>query len=278
MRNFVTTYLKRPLQKIGVYKMIWVTFFALVSAFSKLRKFLQSKGTTASVLLYHRIATVTNDPTLLCVTPEQFEEHLQYLTARYEVIATKTLEQRIRNKALTGKELCITFDDGYQDNFTHGLPLLEKFKVPAAIFITTSNLGGRADFAWDKNYTQSDRATFLSPEEIRSLSKNPLITIGAHTHTHVNLTTLPEELVRSELSKSKSILEEIIGKPIETFAYPFGGQFDFNDETMRIAEDVGFASAYANNQLFVTNHSPLYAIPRFNVRNIHSDELALQIK
>ncbi len=62
--------------------------------------------------------------------------------------------------------LAITFDDGFRDNLTVALPLLEKYNLPATVFVT-------ADFIGKENY--------LSTEELQTLASHPLITIGSHS-------------------------------------------------------------------------------------------------
>jgi|JI10StandDraft_1071094.scaffolds.fasta_scaffold109058_3 peptidoglycan/xylan/chitin deacetylase (PgdA/CDA1 family) len=78
---------------------------------------------------------------------------------------------------------------------------------------------------------------FCNKEQIKEMSKSPLIEIGSHTHRHYNLSNINTELVREELQKSKLILESITGKPILSIGYPDG---DYSDSVKNIAEEVGY--------------------------------------
>jgi peptidoglycan/xylan/chitin deacetylase (PgdA/CDA1 family) len=113
------------------------------------RSLLNAKIKTPMILLYHRIAHDPIDSQLLAVSPENFEEHLRILTNSYRVISLHELFQEIRNGLLSPETLALTFDDGYLDNLTHALPLLEKQKLPATIFVTSGMLGSVQEFWWD---------------------------------------------------------------------------------------------------------------------------------
>ena len=73
--------------------------------------------------------------------------------------------------------VAITFDDGYRDNLTVALPLLEKFGLPMTLFVTAGFVG---------------REGYLSKEELREISKHPLVTIGAHGLSHRDFTRLSD--------------------------------------------------------------------------------------
>jgi peptidoglycan/xylan/chitin deacetylase (PgdA/CDA1 family) len=102
-----------------------------------------------AVLLYHRIFEPVIDAQLLSVHPENFEQHLIFLKNNYELISTQTLKDRIITKTLKNRSICLTFDDGYFDNFSEAFPLLEKYQIPATIFVCTGNIGTENEFWWD---------------------------------------------------------------------------------------------------------------------------------
>ena len=81
----------------------------------------------AIVLMYHRIAEVKFDPWQLSVTPANFEEQLSVLQNHFNVIPLNDLVSQVNNKKINKDCICITFDDGYTDNFLNALPLMEKF-------------------------------------------------------------------------------------------------------------------------------------------------------
>ena len=96
--------------------------------------------------MYHRIADPELDPWNLCVSPENFAQHLETLSQGYEFIKLSEVPacENLKNKAV------ITFDDGYLDNLRVAKPILEKYSVPATLFVTTQYIGGEREFWWDE--------------------------------------------------------------------------------------------------------------------------------
>ena len=102
------------------------------------------------ILVYHRVADLQSDPQLLCVKPKHFEEHLEVLRKR----CRPTALQRIGPALFEQKRLCrgaiVTFDDGYADNLINAKPLLERYGVPATVFVTSGYVGQKREFWWDE--------------------------------------------------------------------------------------------------------------------------------
>jgi len=97
------------------------------------------------ILAYHRVARVERDPHLLCVDPNRFADHLDYLHRQVEIVPLRTLQERS-----SGRRVVITFDDGYADNATVAKTILEGIGVPATFFVTAGMVGVRREFWWDK--------------------------------------------------------------------------------------------------------------------------------
>src|SRR4051794_17154479 len=102
------------------------------------------------VLMYHRITDESIDPWQLAVNPYFFEQHLEVLQKRFKVIRVNELIHQLTTKLITANSVCITFDDGYRDNFLNAKPLLEKYKCPASFFIPTLYIGQEQMFWWDE--------------------------------------------------------------------------------------------------------------------------------
>jgi peptidoglycan/xylan/chitin deacetylase (PgdA/CDA1 family) len=109
-----------------------------------------SNGGNAVVLMYHRIANLRFDPWQLAVTPENFERHLELLSRRFNLISVKELITQIGSGNIHPNSVCISFDDGYADNFINAKPLLQKYKCPATFFIASSFIQERSQFWWDE--------------------------------------------------------------------------------------------------------------------------------
>jgi len=259
--------IKPLLVKLHIFNFLYATYFFVAKIKNKLTNCVNKlTRETVPVLLYHRIDNISADPVMLVVKPETFEEHIKYINKFYKPISLSELVRRLKSGSLLGDEICVTFDDGYKDNFTNALPILKKYNTPATIFVTTSNLGNQASFDWDMKYNPKERAFFLSKEEIAILANHPLIEIGAHTHTHLRLSDFSKHDQLKEIEASKKILEDVIKKKVLHFAYPFGAKQDFNNLSESVVAGLGFISAYENTGLLGIASSDVYSFPRINIR------------
>ena len=92
-----------------------------------------SKG--ALILLYHRVAQPDFDQFSLCVTPENFIGHMEYLRNYANPISLQEVSNSLETCEFPRRAVVITFDDGYADNFFNAQPILEKYRIPATFFI-----------------------------------------------------------------------------------------------------------------------------------------------
>ena len=114
--------------------------------FQRIQYFLKKK---AIVLSYHRIANPDIDPWEILVSPANFEEQLQVLK-KYKIITPAQLLRYLKSGRLENNTVCITFDDGYEDNYVTARPLLEKFNFQSTIFIPVHFIGQQREFWWDE--------------------------------------------------------------------------------------------------------------------------------
>jgi peptidoglycan/xylan/chitin deacetylase (PgdA/CDA1 family) len=146
------------------------------------------------------------------VTPQEFDDQLKYMKDNgYQCITFEDLPNIDRYK----KPFMITFDDGYEDNYTDMYPILKKYDFKATIFLVTEYI--------DKNL-------FLTTAQI--LEMRDRISFQSHTVSHEYLTKLTDTQIDRELKDSKSIIEGITGRPVNTIAYPVG---DYNDTVLDLA-------------------------------------------
>src|ERR1051325_10318040 len=103
----------------------------------------------ALVLLYHRVASLSPDPQLLCVTPAHFGEHLEVLRQYGDPVALHKLLPSVKTRTRGRTLVVVTFDDGYIDNLDHAKPLLERHDIPATVFVTTGYVGTQNEFWYD---------------------------------------------------------------------------------------------------------------------------------
>lgn len=185
------------------------------------------------VLLYHR---VINDPSLAgkhgtYVTTKQLEAHLEYLHKNnYTPISFEDLSM-IDRFDKEKKYVILTFDDGYEDNYTLLFPMLKKFNFKAVIFMVT----GKKENTWD--YLDEGR-TFPLLERAQILEMNKYgIEFGAHTMNHVDLTKVEVSEAKREIEGSREALEQLLGKKVSAFAYPYGS---VNETVKELVKKAGF--------------------------------------
>jgi hypothetical protein len=114
----------------------------------------------------------------------------------------------------------------------------------------------------------------MTAEEVRRLAEGGLVRIGSHTVTHTRLSALTHAEQREELEQSRAHLEEILEKPVKTFAYPFGGKSDYTEETVRLVRETGYDCACSNFPGVVRARTDRYELPRIGVKDWDGDELA----
>lgn len=102
------------------------------------------------ILLYHRVAELPVDPLLLSVTPAHFEEHLQVLSRITKPLSLRTLVRSLKSKEVASHGTVVTFDDGAADNLHNAKPLLERYDIPATVFVATEYSKGEREFWWDE--------------------------------------------------------------------------------------------------------------------------------
>lgn len=305
--------------------------------------------------MYHRVAEVHDtDPWGLCVTPRHFAEHLDVLRRHNSPMRLPQFVQACENSKLPRGAAVVTFDDGYANNLHNANPLLERYGIPATVFLTTGHIGDRREFWWDElerlllqsstlpemlrltidgelhqwtlentgwqhkqhcswraweeapsarhelycvlyqllikrpfneqqkvldellawaGATPAGRPMHrvLSTEEAAALAQGNLIEIGAHTVTHPALSALSAASQQKEIQQSKTYLEQALGQPVTSFAYPYGR---YAAETVRIVREAGFSCACTTDTGIVRRHTSRFQLPRLQVLNWDGETFA----
>lgn len=143
----------------------------------------------------------------------------------------------------------ITFDDGLEDVYTIAYPFLKSLSVPFTVFVLSHKL---------------DQSGYLTTAQLLSLAQDPLVTIGSHGTDHTRLSRADEDKQRHELLISKEKLEQLLNRPCQFFAYPFGA---YNAVTLKLMASAGYRLAYAvrGRPLLPGNHRNPYTIPRLSI-------------
>ncbi|MNV66010.1 Poly-beta-1,6-N-acetyl-D-glucosamine N-deacetylase precursor [compost metagenome] len=172
--------------------------------------FVQNRAAVPSpvpILLYHSVSGEKGDP--LKIEPSRFEEEMTYLKNEgYHSINFKELQEGWGNgRTLPPKPIIITFDDGYEDNYTAAYPILLKTGMKATIFAVTGSIGTPGRLTW---------------QQLHTMESSGLIDTQSHTVTHSNLTKLSDEKKMEELVSSRNEIFRKLGHPADVFAYPYG--------------------------------------------------------
>ncbi|HEX3229078.1 MAG TPA: polysaccharide deacetylase family protein [Pyrinomonadaceae bacterium] len=177
-----------------------------------------------SVLVYHSISSPGEPmPGDIDISREAFARQLDWLARRRSVVPL--IETLNPNKGRNA--VALTFDDGFRDNLTVAASMLEKYSMPATVFVTPGFIGNES---------------YLSREEVRELSSRPLITIGAHGLWHRHFNHLPADEARRELLEARRVLEEITDKKIDLMAWPYG---ECDSRLERLAAESGYHASWS---------------------------------
>ena len=194
-------------------------------------------------LLYHSISDTWEDD--LSVPVEIFKDQMAFLADHYHVIS---LQEACRQIASGGpfseRTAVITFDDGYKDNFHRAYPILEKFRLPATIFLLIGGIGTEKRWPPDAGDPQGPLDhELLDWEEVRQMQRGGFVTFGNHTMSHALFSDLSPQQAREEISASKRRLEEELGEGSYAFTYPFGTALEVTDPVKRLVRESGFYCA-----------------------------------
>ncbi|MCR4326212.1 MAG: polysaccharide deacetylase family protein [Candidatus Roizmanbacteria bacterium] len=217
------------------------------------------------IIMYHYVEPQKNDGDTirrsLTIPPELFEKQLQTLSENN----IPTYFVRDIPAILSGDEeyatpsVVLTFDDGYQDFYTVVFPLLKKYHVKATVYIINRFLGWK---------------DFLTTKQLRELGESSLVEIGAHTLNHAYLKGLDTKTAAYQIMQSKRELEELLGKPVETFAYPYG---EFDPETMRIVKEASYSAAVSVVPGMEQSIANQYYLYRIRAGNLSSGDAMLHV-
>lgn len=223
------------------------------------------------ILMYHRIADHTSGvaaPTLN-VTAAQFRRQLSGLLARgFESWPLSRLAEAHRaGRRVPSNVFAVTFDDGYENNFTEALPILRELNIPATIFLATSYLGTDRRFPFDdwtasgSNRVPSAAWRPLSIEQCHEMLASGVIEFGAHTHTHQKFVGRADDF-RRDMTDCLQVLHDRFGIDRPTFAFPYG---EFDAELVESARLMPLACAGNSRNQRVEPGDDMFLWGRFHV-------------
>jgi peptidoglycan/xylan/chitin deacetylase (PgdA/CDA1 family) len=262
------------------------------------------------------------------MTPEELEEMIKlFKRNNLEFVSIEQVKQRLQH-GTSKRFICLTFDDGFLDNYQYAYPLFKKYDIPMTIYVTTGFpdhtyivwwyllekillQNNRIRFHWrnqihdfkaisveEKEYTFNDirrmiidtpyieqksclktafreyindpaeltKQLSMSWSQIRELSENNLVTIGAHTVNHPALNQLGPREVEYEVIGSMRRIEEHIHDKIVHFAYPFGSKNEVGQAEFNLTKELGVSTAVTTRwgSLFYSHSNYLESLPRIS--------------
>lgn len=221
-------------------------------------------ATSLPILIFH---TLDDRGSVISFPPEAFRRNLGKLHENgYRTLSLLEAADRVRQgQAFPPRSFVLTFDDGYRTTYDEALPVLQRYDMTASVFLTT---GETRPTAPSDRLPPSEGQPMLNWHEIRELHRSG-INVGAHTCTHPDLTRLPTERIEAEIVNSKAIIEDMLGVPVHSFAYPYGR---YDPRSREIAQQ-HFANACSDRLALVTAGSDPYALERVDAYYLRPDGL-----
>jgi len=191
------------------------------------------------VLCYHAISPTWEAD--LSTTPELFESQIAMLSARGYRGATFT--EAVSSPA-AGPVVAVTFDDAYHSVIELARPILDRFGMPASVFVPTDYIDADGPMCWPgidrwMGGPHERELTPMSWAELRALAQAGW-EIGSHTGSHPHLTTLADDALTDELARSKTACETHLAGPCTSLAYPYG---DVNARVVAASAQAGYLCA-----------------------------------
>ena len=167
---------------------------------------------TLRVLMYHKVDETKRN--FLCVTSTQLKEQLLYIKSKYVPIKlTELLDHIEKGTSIPDNAILITFDDGFENNYTLAYPIFEALSIPFTIFTVNSFIGKKANH-------DSIKQAFLSEDQILNMVN--LVDFAHHGLKHDNLMDLSPEKRELEISESVKEMQTFKHKTVNAWAYTYG--------------------------------------------------------
>lgn len=231
----------------------------LAGASDGLRGLMATPRRSIHVLTYHRFGDARRDP--FCVSEDVFAQQMAWLSEHGLAISLADVEAFLRRERdLPTHGALVTIDDACPSVHARALPILRRYQVPAVLFVPAGELR-RDDARGPMDESPDARMTQTQLRELAAAG----VTIGSHAWHHRSLGRLSVDDARDEAERSRRDLESLIGKPVTTFAYPFGTRADFNASTRAILLAAGYTTAFTSQHGAVFPDTDPLTLPRIKI-------------
>lgn len=198
-------------------------------------------------IMFHNISNETIDTLESCQCKvDVFEQILLNHLANSKIISIDEMMDIIDNNRKENFTI-ITFDDIPENVYTTAFPILQKYEVPFAIFVSTEFV---------------DKKGFITLEQLKTMAKCPLCTVGAHSSDHIMLRECDN--IYEQLQDNKNFLENQTGLKVQYLAYPYGRHESVPNKAKVIARRLGFKCAFSTIPSLINQCSSKnrYFLPR----------------
>lgn len=208
-----------------------------------------------TVLMYHCIHDEPyTENTALFVRPSELDAHCK-------VIKEMELETLFADEfgPCEKDSVILTFDDGYEDNYTYMFPIIKKYNIKVTVYMIAYKI---------------DKPGYLTSEQMKEMSDSGLVQFGSHTLDHPSLVSLDEDGIRQQMEGSAWLISNVTGKSVTTIAYPGG---DYNSTVMDVASTI-YKFAYTTDADPYLGQSPMM-LPRYAIlRGMGADQFRVFVE
>ena len=173
----------------------------------------------AIVLMYHRVVSredrefISSHPGII-VDTDAFEKHLGWLRKHFDVVSLSEFKERMISRRHFQEPTClITFDDGWQDNFCQAFPLLERYGLPAVIFLPVGFIGTKKRF-WQEYLTHSLFQALLSSDGEKHLGCEKIFEKLGLDRSLLTPDEVGKVKIQKSISQAKTFSDEELGNLI----------------------------------------------------------------
>jgi len=226
------------------------------------------------VLMYHRVGSARNAwEARYAVSPARFEAQMLALARRdLRPVSLESLSNWLEGgEPLPVGAFVLTFDDGFRGVREHALPALERLRWPFCVFLVSNQIGG--EDAWTRS-SNPDGVTYplLRAEEILDMQRRG-VSFYSHTCSHASLPELDDVRLHSELVDSRASLQQLLGRPVEYLAYPFG---HLDERVTCAARSAGYRAAFSTQPGFNRRDVDRFRIRRIDVYGTDTPAMLLR--
>ena len=197
----------------------------------------------------------------------RFAQQLGVLSREFEPVSLSEAVGRLRSGRVEGRELAITFDDGFRSGLSNAAPLLAEHGFSACFFLITELVSAPPELV-----ERICRERLHLPRRLEPLSWDDAgrllelgHEVGSHTHTHANLAALSGEELERELRDSRAELERRLGRAPVHFAVPYGDRARFSPAVSAAARATGYETCLTAQRGRNLVSTDPYALRRDNV-------------